>query len=121
MMAASPGEASLSTVCPAQEVIRSGYPRLAAAVFGPIERFSVRHGIAQFDTPQQVYDAPADAFVASFIGDFSLVSGQAGGEGFRIHGADSVPLQLAAGSRRTAFPVVRRGRQRREDASRHPD
>jgi hypothetical protein len=36
---ASPGKASLSAVCPAQEAVRSSGLRLAAAVFGPLERF----------------------------------------------------------------------------------
>src|SRR5258707_1695725 len=32
--------------------------------------------IAQFDTPQKIYGAPAESFVASFIGGFSLVHGK---------------------------------------------
>jgi ABC-type Fe3+/spermidine/putrescine transport system ATPase subunit len=32
--------------------------------------------IAQFDTPERIYEAPADSFVAGFIGGFSLVPGR---------------------------------------------
>src|SRR5690606_7672967 len=32
--------------------------------------------IVQFDTPQAIYDLPADPFVADFIGSGALVSGQ---------------------------------------------
>ncbi|MBI1218954.1 MAG: ATP-binding cassette domain-containing protein [Rhodobacteraceae bacterium] len=32
--------------------------------------------IAQFDTPERIYEAPADPFVASFIGGFSLLEGR---------------------------------------------
>ena len=36
----------------------------------------MREGIiAQFDTPQAIYETPASSFVASFIGGFSLVHG----------------------------------------------
>ncbi len=39
--------------------------------------------IAQFDTPERLYEAPADPFVASFIGGFSLLPGQAEAGHFR--------------------------------------
>jgi len=39
--------------------------------------------IAQFDTPERLYEAPANAFVASFIGGFSLLPGDATAGCFR--------------------------------------
>ena len=37
--------------------------------------------LQQIDTPQQLYDAPANAFVAGFIGDNNHLAGQADGAG----------------------------------------
>ena len=49
------------------------------------------HGrVEQLASPQQLYDAPANAFVAGFIGDNNTLAGQAEGSG---------ALQLADGSR----------------------
>jgi ABC-type Fe3+/spermidine/putrescine transport system ATPase subunit len=49
--------------------------------------------IAQFDTPQRIYDEPASAFVASFIGGFSLVRGQSGDGVFSIDGLDAARVR----------------------------
>ena len=38
--------------------------------------------IAQFDRPDRIYEAPANAFVASFLGGFSLVKGMASNGSF---------------------------------------
>ena len=46
--------------------------------------------IAQFDTPKRVYDNPANAFVASFIGGFSLLSGQAAGGRFQAETGEAL-------------------------------
>ncbi|MEI6098185.1 MAG: ABC transporter ATP-binding protein [Alphaproteobacteria bacterium] len=42
--------------------------------------------IAQLDTPETLYNAPATPFVASFIGGFSLLPGQAQGGMFLVDG-----------------------------------
>lgn len=50
--------------------------------------------IAQFDTPERIYEAPADPFVASFIGGFSLLAGRIEAGHFRPdHFADGAPLR----------------------------
>jgi len=51
------------------------------------------HGrIVQLATPQQLYDAPADVFVAGFIGDNNHLAGQADGGG-GLHTAAGQALQ----------------------------
>ncbi|HEY4200367.1 MAG TPA: ABC transporter ATP-binding protein [Devosiaceae bacterium] len=40
--------------------------------------------IAQFDTPETIYERPANSFVASFIGGFSLLGGRAAGGMFSV-------------------------------------
>jgi ABC-type Fe3+/spermidine/putrescine transport system ATPase subunit len=42
--------------------------------------------IAQLDTPETLYNAPATPFVASFIGGFSLLQGMGEGGSFHIEG-----------------------------------
>ncbi len=42
--------------------------------------------IAQFDTPERLYEAPASPFVAGFIGGFSLLEGRIEGGRFRAPG-----------------------------------
>ncbi len=42
--------------------------------------------IAQFDTPETLYTAPATPFVASFIGGFSLLHGMSEGGTFHVEG-----------------------------------
>ena len=44
--------------------------------------------IAQFAPPEVIYNAPADAFVAGFIGGFSTLAGVADAHHFRINGSD---------------------------------
>ncbi|MBI1170511.1 ATP-binding cassette domain-containing protein [bacterium] len=61
--------------------------------------------IAQFDTPERIYAAPADAFVASFIGGFSLLPGQAGAGRFQPQVGAS--LMTGGALNGTALLVVR--------------
>jgi ABC-type Fe3+/spermidine/putrescine transport system ATPase subunit len=63
--------------------------------------------IAQFDTPQRIYDAPADAFVARFIGGFSLLPGVAANGQFRIEQDDASPLRAATALSGSGLLVVR--------------
>ncbi|HEY4163908.1 MAG TPA: ABC transporter ATP-binding protein [Dongiaceae bacterium] len=49
--------------------------------------------IAQFDTPQRIYETPSDSFVANFIGGFSLVPGSVSGGLFRIDRSEATPLR----------------------------
>ncbi|MCM2294668.1 ABC transporter ATP-binding protein [Allorhizobium sp. BGMRC 0089] len=48
--------------------------------------------IAQLDTPERIYEAPANAWVAAFIGGFSLVPGEALEGYFRIEGTEGPAL-----------------------------
>jgi ABC-type Fe3+/spermidine/putrescine transport system ATPase subunit len=50
--------------------------------------------IAQLDTPSAIYDRPADRFVASFIGGFSLLPGQRRQGGFTLAG-DATTVRTA--------------------------
>ena len=50
--------------------------------------------IAQFDTPQAIYDRPANAFVAGFIGGFSLLRGEIEPGRFRPAGVEAPPLRI---------------------------
>jgi ABC-type Fe3+/spermidine/putrescine transport system ATPase subunit len=45
-----------------------------------------RGTIAQFATPQDIYEAPANAFVAQFLGGFSLLNGRAENNAFHAEG-----------------------------------
>ncbi len=51
--------------------------------------------IEQIDTPQAVYERPANAFVARFLGGFALLPGHASGTRFQLAGG-SPPLQMNA-------------------------
>ena len=52
----------------------------------------MEHGrIAQIGSPQDIYCAPASAFVADFIGTMNRISGKADGNALRFAGG-SVPL-----------------------------
>jgi len=53
-------------------------------------------GLAQFGTPATIYRAPADAFVAGFIGGFSLLPGSAIAGQFRPDGIAAVSLPTAS-------------------------
>jgi ABC-type Fe3+/spermidine/putrescine transport system ATPase subunit len=63
--------------------------------------------IAQFASPQQIYEAPASAFVASFIGGFSLLEGRAKGGLFRIEGTKAEPLRTPYAPEGAGILVVR--------------
>jgi len=52
--------------------------------------------IAQLDRPEVIYRAPADAFVAGFIGGFSLLPGLAHAGEFMALGGASAPLRTTA-------------------------
>jgi ABC-type Fe3+/spermidine/putrescine transport system ATPase subunit len=45
-----------------------------------------RGTIAQFATPQEIYEAPANAFVAQFLGGFSLLKGRTEKDAFHAEG-----------------------------------
>jgi iron(III) transport system ATP-binding protein len=63
--------------------------------------------IAQFDTPQRIYDAPADSFVASFIGGFSLVRGRRQSDRFHISGNGDQAVQTGVGPVGEGLLVIR--------------
>ncbi len=63
--------------------------------------------IAQFDTPQKIYEAPADSFVASFIGGFSLVHGSVRNGLFHIQDSDAPPLKTSSALAGDGVLVVR--------------
>jgi ABC-type Fe3+/spermidine/putrescine transport system ATPase subunit len=63
--------------------------------------------IAQFDTPQRIYDAPADSFVAGFIGGFSLLPVSVAGGRFRIAADDGPPLATDSPLSGSGMLVVR--------------
>jgi ABC-type Fe3+/spermidine/putrescine transport system ATPase subunit len=45
-----------------------------------------RGTIAQFATPQEICEAPANAFVAQFLGGFSLLNGRTEKDAFHAEG-----------------------------------
>jgi len=61
--------------------------------------------IAQLDTPQSIYERPADTFVASFIGGFSLLRGSTD-SGFFKPASDAGPKILAIGATRGPGTLV---------------
>jgi ABC-type Fe3+/spermidine/putrescine transport system ATPase subunit len=63
--------------------------------------------ITQFDTPKKIYDAPATAFVASFIGGFSLLPGKAGNGIFRPALATETQLGTHSALSGDAMLVIR--------------
>jgi len=75
--------------------------------------------IAQFDTPQRIYDAPANSFVASFIGGFSVVRGEVRDELFRIGQTDTAPVRTPGARSGEGMLVVRPEDARPADT--HPD
>jgi len=74
--------------------------------------------IAQFDTPQRIYDTPADTFVASFIGGFSLLPGEATGGYFTVDKYSGSPLRAPAATSGGGTLVLRPEDAR--PAERHP-
>ncbi len=63
--------------------------------------------ITQFDTPARIYDAPANAFVASFIGGFSLVHGRTEGNRFFVEGNGQDALAISTIKSGSSILVVR--------------
>jgi ABC-type Fe3+/spermidine/putrescine transport system ATPase subunit len=74
--------------------------------------------IAQFDTPQAIYEKPANAFVAGFIGGFSLVRGTVHQGMFKLADVEAEPLQ-ATGARPGVGDLVIRPEDARPAKS-HP-
>lgn len=63
--------------------------------------------IAQLDTPERIYEAPANPFVAAFIGGFSLLPGEAADGYFRMDGAEGPPVRAKGQISGRAVLVVR--------------
>ncbi len=72
------------------------------------DRIAVMRGgtIAQFSTPQQIYDRPANRFVAGFIGGFSTLSGLGSLDEFNIEGL-AKPLRFSNPEAASGFLVIR--------------
>jgi spermidine/putrescine transport system ATP-binding protein len=69
------------------------------------DRLAVMHGgrIRQLGTPREVYEEPATAFVADFLGVSNLMSGTADGTG--VVTVDGVRLEAGAGDTRASGEV----------------
>ncbi|WP_181177689.1 ABC transporter ATP-binding protein [Mesorhizobium sp. B4-1-1] len=63
--------------------------------------------IAQFDTPFAIYEAPADSFVAGFIGGFSVVPGTVRDGLFSVRGAAADSLRTPGAKSGDGMLVVR--------------
>jgi ABC-type sugar transport system ATPase subunit len=63
--------------------------------------------IAQFDTPERIYEEPANEFVAGFIGGFSLLPGIGDGTAFRANGLAGLKLKTKNRIHGEGFLVVR--------------
>ncbi|TPK89720.1 ABC transporter ATP-binding protein [Mesorhizobium sp. B2-4-12] len=63
--------------------------------------------IVQFDTPRAIYEAPADSFVASFIGGFSIVHGQVRDERFTIAESDAETVRTPGARPGAGMLVIR--------------
>ncbi|UCI08233.1 ABC transporter ATP-binding protein [Mesorhizobium sp. B1-1-8] len=63
--------------------------------------------IAQFDTPRAIYEAPADSFVAGFIGGFSVVPGVVQDETFRLRDGAAESLRTPGARPGEGMLVVR--------------
>ncbi|MDP8996339.1 MAG: ABC transporter ATP-binding protein [Pseudomonadota bacterium] len=63
--------------------------------------------IAQLDTPERLYEAPANAFVAGFLCGFSLLPGNSDGKRFRIDGSGDQIISQKNNFVGKAFLVVR--------------
>jgi iron(III) transport system ATP-binding protein len=74
--------------------------------------------IAQLDTPEAIYRAPADSFVARFIGGFSLLSGYAGDGNFMAV-ESTVSIKVQSNARGESVLVIRPEDARPVDA--HPE
>ncbi|TPN02793.1 ABC transporter ATP-binding protein [Mesorhizobium sp. B2-3-3] len=75
--------------------------------------------IVQFDTPRAIYEAPADSFVASFIGGFSIVRGQVRDERFTIAESDAETVRTPGARPGAGMLVIRPEDARPADA--YPD
>lgn len=84
------------------------------------DRIAVMRGgrIAQFDTPQRLYDAPANPFVAGFIGGFTLLPGEGINGRFVPEGGEAPIVTEAVSPKGPALLVVRPEDAR--PASAHP-
>ena len=63
--------------------------------------------IAQLDTPEKLYEEPANSFVASFIGGFSLLPGKSDGKIFRVSGSEAQAIRIDSHVDGESFLVVR--------------
>lgn len=63
--------------------------------------------IAQFESPEHIYEKPANEFVAGFIGGFSLLPGIGDGSRFRIKGYEALKLETQNQINGEGFLVVR--------------
>jgi spermidine/putrescine transport system ATP-binding protein len=63
------------------------------------DRIAVMHDgvIQQCGTPEEVYERPANAFVAGFIGISNLLPARVEGDGVRLKSGQLVPAELGAG------------------------
>lgn len=66
-----------------------------------------RGSIVQFASPQSIYAMPANAFVARFLGGFSLISGTAHENHFAVRGDGKTLNHSSAGLSGSALLVVR--------------
>jgi ABC-type Fe3+/spermidine/putrescine transport system ATPase subunit len=66
-----------------------------------------RGTIAQFATPQDIYEAPANPFVAKFLGGFSLLTGRAEADAFHADGGTTKLRHRASTVTGDAVLVVR--------------
>jgi ABC-type sugar transport system ATPase subunit len=66
-----------------------------------------RGAIVQFAEPQAIYAAPANAFVARFLGGFSLIAGMAQESHFAVSGNGGVLSHATSGLNGSALLVVR--------------
>jgi ABC-type Fe3+/spermidine/putrescine transport system ATPase subunit len=68
----------------------------------------MREGVmAQLDTPEKLYNEPANSFVASFIGGFSLLPGKSDGNRFMVDGSEAQSLEIKTHVHGNCFLVVR--------------
>lgn len=63
--------------------------------------------IAQFDTPQRIYEAPSNSFVANFIGGFSLLPGVIEAGHFQLEQSDAAPIKTASHQTGVGVLVIR--------------
>jgi len=66
-----------------------------------------RGSIVQFAAPQSIYTAPVNAFVARFLGGFSLIQGIARDDRFNVPGTDNYVSHSSGSLNGSAMLVVR--------------